>query len=34
VSGYKTNVCSTIKRIRRKFCSLDPSFAEIEIFSR
>lgn len=33
VNGYKANVRSTIKRIRRKFRDLDPSFAEIENFA-
>ena len=28
--GYKTNVRSLMKRIRRKFLAVDPSFAEIE----
>jgi two-component system response regulator ChvI len=28
--GYRTNVRTSIKRIRRKFCELDPTFAEIE----
>jgi two-component system response regulator ChvI len=28
--GHQTNIRSTIKRIRRKFCALDPTFAEIE----
>ena len=28
--GYRTNVRSSIKRIRRKFCKLDPTFAEIQ----
>jgi two-component system response regulator ChvI len=28
--GYRTNVRSTIKRIRKKFCELDPTFSEIE----
>lgn len=32
-NGYKANVRSTIKRIRRKFRELDPSFAEIENFA-
>jgi two-component system response regulator ChvI len=31
--GYRTNVRSTVKRIRKKFRSLDPEFAEIENFS-
>jgi two-component system response regulator ChvI len=29
-NGYRTNVRSSIKRIRRKFCKLDPTFAEIQ----
>jgi two-component system, OmpR family, response regulator ChvI len=28
--GYRTNVRAIIKRIRRKFCGLDPTFGEIE----
>ena len=28
--GYRTNVRSSIKRIRKKFCKLDPTFAEIQ----
>jgi two-component system response regulator ChvI len=28
--GYRTNVRSHIKRIRRKFCEVDPTFAEIQ----
>jgi two-component system, OmpR family, response regulator ChvI len=28
--GYRTNVRSTIKRIRKKFCDIDPTFSEIE----
>jgi len=28
--GYRTNVRSTIRRIRNKLCALDPTFAEIE----
>jgi two-component system response regulator ChvI len=28
--GYRTNVRSTIRRIRNKFCELDPTFREIE----
>jgi two-component system, OmpR family, response regulator ChvI len=28
--GYRTNVRAIIKRIRRKFCELDPTFSEIE----
>jgi two-component system, OmpR family, response regulator ChvI len=28
--GYRTNVRSAIKHIRRKFCKLDPTFSEIE----
>lgn len=28
--GYRANVRSTIKRIRKKFCALDPTFSEIE----
>jgi two-component system response regulator ChvI len=28
--GYRTNVRSTIKRIRKKFCKLDSTFSEIE----
>jgi two-component system response regulator ChvI len=28
--GYRTNVRSTIRRIRKKFCELDPTFGEIE----
>ena len=31
--GYRTNVRSSIKRIRRKFCILDPTFSEIETFA-
>lgn len=31
--GYKINVRSAIKRIRRKFYACDPSFAEIENFA-
>lgn len=31
--GYRINVRSSIKRIRRKFCRLDPSFAEIQTSS-
>src|SRR5262245_50347064 len=30
--GYRTNVRSYIKRIRKKFVKLDPTFAEIEAF--
>lgn len=33
VNGYKANVRSTIKRIRRKFRELDPTFSEIENFA-
>jgi len=29
-NGYRTNVRSSIKRIRKKFCKLDPTFAEIQ----
>ena len=29
-TGYRTNVRSTIKRIRRKFCKIDPTFSEIQ----
>jgi len=32
--GYKTNVRSLIKRIRRKFYAIDPAFAEIENLHR
>ena len=28
--GYRTNVRSTIKRVRKKFCKIDPTFSEIE----
>jgi two-component system response regulator ChvI len=28
--GYRTNVRSSIKRIRKKFCKFDPTFAEIQ----
>lgn len=28
--GYRTNVRSTIRRIRKKFCTVDPTFSEIE----
>src|SRR5262245_43249395 len=28
--GYRTNVRSCIKRVRRKFCKIDPAFAEIQ----
>jgi two-component system, OmpR family, response regulator ChvI len=28
--GYRTNVRSSIKRIRRKFCEVDPTFSEIQ----
>ena len=28
--GFQTNVRSTIKRIRRKFCKIDPTFSEIQ----
>lgn len=28
--GFRINVRSSIKRIRRKFCKLDPTFSEIE----
>ena len=28
--GHRTNVRSSIKRIRKKFCKLDPTFAEIQ----
>jgi two-component system response regulator ChvI len=28
--GYRTNVRSSINRIRKKFCKLDPTFAEIQ----
>ena len=31
-TGYRTNVRSSIKRIRRKFQTVDPDFAEIENF--
>jgi len=31
--GYRTNVRSSIKRIRKKFCELDPTFAEIQTSS-
>ena len=31
--GYRTNVRSTIKRLRRKFCKVDPAFSEIQNFS-
>lgn len=31
--GYRTNVRSTVKRIRHKFRALDPDFAEIENFA-
>jgi two-component system response regulator ChvI len=31
--GYRTNVRSTIKRMRNKFRALDPTFAEIESYS-
>jgi len=31
--GYRVNVRSTIKRIRKKFLSLDPAFREIETHS-
>jgi two-component system response regulator ChvI len=31
--GHRTNVRSSIRRIRRKFCELDPTFAEIETFN-
>jgi len=30
--GYSANVRSFIKRIRKKFVKLDPTFAEIEAF--
>jgi two-component system, OmpR family, response regulator ChvI len=30
IQGYRTNVRSSIKRIRRKFCEVDPTFAEIQ----
>jgi two-component system response regulator ChvI len=29
-NGYRTNVRSTIKRLRRKFCRVDPAFSEIQ----
>ena len=32
--GYWTNVRSNIKRIRRKFCKVDPTFAEIQTAHR
>jgi two-component system response regulator ChvI len=28
--GYRTNVRSTIKRVRKKFCEIDPTFSEIQ----
>ena len=28
--GFQTNVRSTIKRIRKKFCKIDPTFSEIQ----
>jgi len=28
--GYRTNVRSSIKRIRRKFCEVDPTFSELQ----
>jgi len=28
--GYRTNVRSTIKRVRKKFCKTDPTFGEIQ----
>jgi two-component system, OmpR family, response regulator ChvI len=28
--GYRTNVRSSIKRIRRKFCQVDPTFSELQ----
>jgi len=31
--GYRTNVRSSIKRIRKKFCELDATFAEIQTYS-
>lgn len=31
--GYRINVRSTIKRIRKKFCRIDPSFCEIQTSS-
>jgi two-component system response regulator ChvI len=31
--GYCTNVRTSVKRIRKKFCQLDPTFAEIQTFS-
>jgi two-component system response regulator ChvI len=31
--GYRTNVRSTVKRIRNKFRAMDPDFAEIENFT-
>src|ERR1700722_12979895 len=30
-TGFQTNVRSTIKRIRRKFCKVDPTFREIQV---
>jgi two-component system, OmpR family, response regulator ChvI len=30
VDGYRTNVRSSIKRIRRKFCEVDSTFSEIQ----
>ena len=32
--GYRTNVRSSIKRIRKKFCLIDPEFAEIENYPK
>ncbi|MBV8185737.1 MAG: response regulator transcription factor [Alphaproteobacteria bacterium] len=31
--GYRVNVRSVIKRIRRKFCKIDPTFEQIQTFS-
>jgi two-component system response regulator ChvI len=31
--GYRANVRSAIKRIRRKFCKIDPTFSEIETYA-
>jgi two-component system response regulator ChvI len=31
--GYRTNVRSSIKRIRRKFCEIDPTFGQIQTFT-
>ena len=33
VNGYKTNVRSAIKRIRRKFEALDPTFERIQNYT-